>query len=147
MDSINEISCYLNKCYTLSNTSQMTTFSFRKTAHRCIVCVAQSNWVKMLWFSRFPVLPGSAEAQVTWGGTVKRRLIAYIIGNISAKKYQNPFMCVKDIASQRWDVFKTRCSNATKTLGIAGLYRGPSGRDCRECPPNVIDITDVAYIM
>jgi len=32
-------------------------------------------------------------------------LIAYFIGNISAKKYQNPFMRVKVIASQRWDVF------------------------------------------
>ena len=36
---------------------------------------------------------------------VKRLLIAYFIGNISAKKYQNPFMCVKVIANQRWDVF------------------------------------------
>jgi len=34
----------------------------------------------------FPVLPGSAEAQVTWGGTVKRILIACFIGNVSAKK-------------------------------------------------------------
>jgi len=40
-----------------------------------------------------------------------RLLIAYVIGNISAKRYQNPFMCVKDIVSQRWDVFfETRCS-------------------------------------
>ena len=40
-------------------------FSFRKTVHRCIVCVTQSYWVK-IWFSRFSVLlPGSAEAQVT----------------------------------------------------------------------------------
>ena len=31
-------------------------------------------------------------------------LIAYFIGNISAKKYQNPFVCIKVIASQRWDV-------------------------------------------
>jgi len=38
-----------------------------------------------------------------------RLLITYFIGNISAKKYQNPFMCVKVIASQRWDVFETRC--------------------------------------
>ena len=29
---------------------------------------------------------------------VKRLLIAYFIDNISAKKYQNPFMCVKVIA-------------------------------------------------
>jgi len=35
--------------------------------------------------SCFPVLRGSAEAQVIWGGIVKRRLIAYIIRNISAK--------------------------------------------------------------
>ena len=33
----------------------------------------------------FPVLPGSAEAQVIWGDTVKRLLTAYFIGNISAK--------------------------------------------------------------
>jgi len=42
--------------------------------------------VKM-WFSRFPVLPGSAEAQVTWIGIVKRLLIAYFIGNIPAKSH------------------------------------------------------------
>jgi len=60
-------------------------FSFRKTAHRCIVCVTQSKWVKM-WFSCFPVLTGSAEAQVIWGSIVKRLLITYFIGNISAKK-------------------------------------------------------------
>jgi len=37
-------------------------------------------------------------------GIVKCLLIAYFIGNISAKKYQNPFTCIKVIASQRWDV-------------------------------------------
>ena len=61
-------------------------FSFRKTAHRCIVCVKQSNWVKYVIFR---VLPGSATAQViwgNWGGIVKRLLIAYFIGNISANK-------------------------------------------------------------
>jgi len=58
----------------------------------------------------FPILPGSAEAQVIWGGTVKRILIDYFIGKICAKKYQNPFTFVKVIASQRWDVFETRCT-------------------------------------
>jgi len=53
----------------------------------------------------FPVLPGSAEAQVIWGSIVKSLLIAYFICKISAKKYQNPFMFVKVIASQRRDVF------------------------------------------
>jgi len=58
-------------------------------------------------FSRFPVLPGSA--QVISGGTVKRLLIAYFIGNISVKKYQNAFTYVK--VYQRWDVFfETQCS-------------------------------------
>jgi len=46
-------------------------------------------------FSCFPVLPSSAEAQVTSSGIIKRLLIAYFIGNISAKQYQNLFMCVK----------------------------------------------------
>jgi len=69
-----------------------------------VLCVTQSNWVKM-WFWCSPILPRSAEAQVIWGGIIKRLLIAYFIGNISAKKYGNPFMCVKVIASQRWDVF------------------------------------------
>ena len=58
-----------------------------------------------MWFSCFPILPGSAEVQVIWGGIVKRLLIAYFIGNISAKNIFNPFMCVKVIASQRWDFF------------------------------------------
>ena len=48
-------------------------------------------------FSCFLVLPGSAEAQIIRGGTVKRLLIAYFIGNISAKKYQNAFTYVKVI--------------------------------------------------
>jgi len=56
-------------------------------------------------FPRFSVLPGSAEAQVNWCGIVKCLLIAYFIGNISAKKYQTPFTCVRVIASQRWDMF------------------------------------------
>jgi len=33
------------------------------------------------------------------------QITLYFIDNISAKKYQNPFTCVKAIASQRWDVF------------------------------------------
>jgi len=70
-----------------------------------VLCAQHSPIEWKLWFSCFPVLPGSAEAQVIWGGIVKRLLIAYFIGNISAKKYQNPFMCVKGVASQRWDVF------------------------------------------
>jgi len=38
----------------------------------------------------FRILPASAEAQVVWGGIVKRLLIAQFIGSIYAKKYQNP---------------------------------------------------------
>jgi len=39
-----------------------------------------------MWFSCFPFLPGSAEAHVIWGDILKRLLITYFIGNISAKK-------------------------------------------------------------
>jgi len=68
-----------------------------------------SIWVKKMRFSCFPVLPGSAEAQVIWGGTVKRLLIAYFIGNISAKNYQNAFTYVKVIANQRGTFSETQC--------------------------------------
>jgi len=72
-----------------------------------------------MWFSCFPVLTGSAEAQLIWGGIVKHLLTAYFISNTSAKKYQNQFMCVKDIASERWDVFfETRCTIIT----ISGIF-------------------------
>jgi len=60
-------------------------------------------------FSRFPDLPGSVEAQVILYSIVKCLLIAYFTGNISVKKYQNPFTWVKVIASQKWNVFGTRC--------------------------------------
>ena len=46
--------------------------------------------------------------EVHAGGIVKRLLIAYFIGNISAKKYQNLFKRVKVIASQGGTCFKTR---------------------------------------
>jgi len=61
MDSISGISYYLNKMLDAIKHITDDNFSFRKTVHRCIVCVTQSNWVKM-WFSRFLPLPGSAEA-------------------------------------------------------------------------------------
>jgi len=169
MDSINEISCYLNKCQALSNTSEMTFFlSWRQRIGAHALCVQHSptasalltsfllnharpttpsctHWLQDLgsyaaacigpyesrvkkteeikdrhvevwqctdtafeWkmrFSCFPVLPGSEEAHVIWGGTVKHLLIAYFVGNISSKKYQNVFTCVKVIANQMWDVF------------------------------------------
>jgi len=56
-------------------------------------------------FSYFPILSGSAEAQTIWGSIIKRLLIAFFIGNTSAKKNQNPFTFVKVIARQRRDVF------------------------------------------
>jgi len=108
----------------MRNHRSVAASSFRKTAHRCIVRVTQSNWVKNVIFV-FPVLPGSAEAQVIWGGIVKCLLIAYFIGNISAKKYENPFMYVKVIANERWDVFwDTVYILATPRLSDKGLLNG-----------------------
>ena len=122
----------------------MTISSFRKIAQ--VHCVRNTIQLSEMWFSCFCVLPGSAEAQVIWGGIVKRLLIAYFISNISAKKHQNPFMCVKVIASQRWDFFwdtvyipllvknmNKQISNNRQQLTTAanlkpafGEFRGPS---------------------
>jgi len=78
-----------------------------------------SEW--KMWFSCFPVLPGSAEAHVIWGGIVKRLSTAYFIGNISAQKYQNAFTYVKVIANQTWDVFETQCIYSHCFLFFASL--------------------------
>ena len=63
MDSINGISYYLNKYQTLSNTSQMTFFSFRKTAHRCtcIVHATRSNCCGALDFLSLKSCPQQHE--------------------------------------------------------------------------------------
>jgi len=53
----------------------------------------------------FSVSPGSAEAVVRWVAKIKYILIAYFLGNASAKNYRNRTVHVKIIASQRWDVF------------------------------------------
>jgi len=78
-------------------------FSFNKTVHWCIVCVQHSPTAAVLstntafewkmWFSCFPIFPGSAEAQVIWGGILKYRFIAYFIGNISAKNIKICYVC------------------------------------------------------
>jgi len=87
----------------------MTTFPFEKTAHRCIVCNTFQLSESDFRVSQFCQVV-RAEAQFTWGGIVKRLLIAYFIGNIYAQKYQNPFMSVKVIASQQGGTFfATRC--------------------------------------
>ena len=55
--------------------------------------------------SGFPISQGNAEALDRWGGKPKHHIILYFLSNISAKNYRNRIVCVKIIASQRWDVF------------------------------------------
>jgi len=40
----------------------------------------------MQFFLCFPILPGSADVQVIFGGVIKCLLIAYFVNNISARK-------------------------------------------------------------
>jgi len=79
----------------------------------------------------FPVLPGSAETQVIWGGILKRLLIAYFIGSISAKKYRTPFTCVKVIARKMWDVFETQTYK---------MWVRPNVRERKGWPPRVVKV-------
>jgi len=55
--------------------------------------------------SGFPISQGNAEALESRGGKTKHRLICYFLSNTSAKNCHNRIVCVKVIASQRWDVF------------------------------------------
>ena len=60
----------------------------------------------------FPILPGSAEAQVTQGGIVNCILIAYFIDITSPKKCQNYFTWVSYSKPKVGCFFETRCSCA-----------------------------------
>jgi len=50
-----------------------------------------------MWFTCFPVLPDIAKANVICSGIVKRHLIAYFIGSISAKNIK-----IRSCVSQLW---------------------------------------------
>jgi len=60
------------------------TFFFQEDSAQvhCVCNTIQLSENVIFVFPRF----GSAEAQVIWGGIIKRLLIAYFIGNISAKR-------------------------------------------------------------
>jgi len=103
------------RCY---QTHHRWQFFFQENSALCVqhspTAAALSVNTAFEWkmcFLCFPLLPGNAETQVIWGGILKHLLIAYYIGNISAKKYQNPFMYVKVIASHRWDAFNHGVEN------------------------------------
>ena len=64
----------------------MTIFFLSGKYRTGALCVCNTIQLSEIWFSCFRVLSGSAEAQVIWGGVVKRLLIAYFIANITAKK-------------------------------------------------------------
>ena len=52
---------------------------------------------------------GNAEALDRLGGKAKHHLIAHFLSNTSAQNYRNRIVCVKIIASRKWDVFETQC--------------------------------------
>jgi len=68
-------------------------------------------------FSCFPVFPGSAEAQVIWGGIVKRLLIGYFIGNISAKKISKSVHMCQRYSKPKVYVFEKRCRPSFQFAG------------------------------
>jgi len=73
--------------------------------------------VKKMRFSRFPVLPISTEAEVIWGGTVKRLLIAYIIVKISAKKISKCIhICQSYSKPEVGRVFETQCMYVLQSM-------------------------------
>ena len=59
-----------------------TSSSWLNSVNALIQHLSEKCYLRKL---RFPRLPGSADAQVIWGGILKHLLIAYFIGKISAK--------------------------------------------------------------
>jgi len=78
MDSINGISYYLNKCYTLSNTSQMTFFSGRQRIGAHALCMQQYKRCSALNFlSPEPCPPPAAPSWTHWLQDLESHTAAY----------------------------------------------------------------------
>jgi len=113
MDSIKGISYYLNKRRRYQTHHRWQFFfqegsSLVHCAYGTVQVLQHPRLIQHLSEKcdlSFPVLPGNAQVQVIWRDILKRVLIAYSIGNISVKNYQNLFTCVKVIASHRWEFF------------------------------------------
>jgi len=84
--------------------------------------------------SGFPISHSNAKTLDRWGGKTKHLLISYFPISTSAKTYRNRIRYVKIIASQRWDVFETRCR--TKFREGGWCYFGPAA--WKSLPPDLM---------
>jgi len=60
---------------------------------------------EMMLFLNYCIFSGSAEALVRWGGKLLHLLIAYFLGNMYAKYYENPTMLSRVTAKNVGDAF------------------------------------------
>jgi len=69
-------------------------------------------------FSYFPAFTKWCRSTnyLTWHS--KASLTAYFIRNISAKKYQNPYMCQSYSKPKVGHFFDTRCTQCFDTVGL-----------------------------
>jgi len=71
---------------------------------------------EMTLFLNYCIFSGGAEALVRCGGKLQHLLIAYFLGNMCAKHYENPTMLSRVIAINVGDVFfETHCSSCPLT--------------------------------
>ena len=81
-----ELNALTTRCRESYSSVSMSRESKRVKKSRAIGWILAMHWYN-IWvrFSSFPVLGGSAQAQVIWGGMVKCSSIAYYMGNISVQ--------------------------------------------------------------
>ena len=81
--------------------------------------------------SGFLISQGNAEALDRRGGKTKHSLISYFFGNTSAKNYLKRIVCVKIIASRRWNVFLSHgVVISLKVLKLLSLITAAVTRVC-----------------
>jgi len=102
---MNALITWFRKSYSIVSVSRESK-RLKKSNRWLISGNALIQYLRDMQFSRFPVLPGSAETQVIWCGIVKCLLIAYFIGNIFAKKISKSIhMCESYSKPTKLDVF------------------------------------------
>jgi len=89
----NNVHCVSKNGTDVAQCNSTWSTNFNYFWQRC--CWERHDWKDTISRVNVNVSPGRAETLVMRGGITSHNLIAYSLSNISAKYYQNRFMCIE----------------------------------------------------
>ena len=134
----NNVHCVSKNGTDVAQCNSTWSTNFNYFWQRC--CWERHDWKDTISRVNVNVSPGRAETLVMRGGITSHNLIAYSLSNISAKYYQNRFMCIEvNSVQHQCRFFETQCRIKWKWIAQLWLLvlqtchcRRPSGVRCLE---------------